>query len=88
MGKNILIIVLFIALSYLGYQYVQTQRTRPVTQPTEQVEKKSGELCAQVITPARDPNTGTITEFPTPCDVPDGWERIENDVPGLDLEVQ
>ena len=46
------------------------------------------QLCAQVITPARDPKTGTIKEFPTPCDVPKGWEVIENDVPSLDLQVQ
>jgi hypothetical protein len=32
-----------------------------------------GEFCAQVITPARNPQTGEVKQFPTPCDVPDGW---------------
>jgi len=40
-------------------------------------------LCAQVITPARNPDTGEIQEFPTPCDVPEGWEIIQNDIPSL-----
>ncbi len=34
------------------------------------------EVCIQVITPARNPQTGEIREFPTPCDVPEGWEVI------------
>lgn len=31
------------------------------------------EVCVQVITPARNPQTGECREFPTPCDVPQGW---------------
>ena len=34
-------------------------------------------LCIQVITPARNPETGECKEYPTPCDVPNGWEKIE-----------
>lgn len=45
-------------------------------------------VCAQVITPAVNPETGDIVEFPTPCDVPKGWEPVQNDIPDLDLEVQ
>lgn len=33
------------------------------------------EFCAQVITKACDPATGVCKEFPTPCDVPQGWRR-------------
>ena len=33
-------------------------------------------VCIQVITPARNTLTGEIKEFPTPCDVPQGWEII------------
>ncbi|MBN2361884.1 MAG: hypothetical protein JXR83_20705 [Deltaproteobacteria bacterium] len=29
--------------------------------------------CIQVITPAMNPDTGECVEFPTPCDVPEGW---------------
>ncbi|MEK9176844.1 MAG: hypothetical protein AAB923_00955 [Patescibacteria group bacterium] len=48
----------------------------------------NGTYCAQVITSARDPETGKIREFPTSCSVPPGWEVIENDIPELDLEIQ
>jgi len=33
-------------------------------------------VCIQVITPAKNPLTGEIKEFPTPCDVPAGWQTI------------
>ena len=35
--------------------------------------------CAQVLTDARDPSTGKIETFSTPCDVPEGWDRLETD---------
>ncbi len=44
---------------------------------------KDEAVCVQVITPARNPQTGIIQEFPTPCDVPEGWEVIQNDIPTL-----
>jgi hypothetical protein len=36
----------------------------------------AGQVCAQVIAPARNPQTGEVREFPTPCDVPSNWEQI------------
>ncbi len=33
-------------------------------------------FCAQVITKARNPKTGETGEFATPCDVPQGWQKI------------
>jgi hypothetical protein len=33
-----------------------------------------GEECVQVIAYAIDPASGECREFPTPCDVPEGWE--------------
>ncbi len=30
-------------------------------------------VCIQVITPAQNQTTGEIKDFPTPCDVPEGW---------------
>lgn len=42
-----------------------------------------GAVCIQVITPARNIETGEIKEFPTPCDVPSGWEIVQNQVPTL-----
>lgn len=34
------------------------------------------QVCIQVITPAKDPQTGECKEFPTPCDVPEGWDKV------------
>lgn len=31
-------------------------------------------ICIQVLAPARNPFTGEVRVFPTPCDVPAGWE--------------
>ncbi len=33
-------------------------------------------ICIQVITPAKNPTTGECKEFPTPCDVPKGWTKV------------
>ncbi len=37
------------------------------------------QVCIQVITPAKNPATGETRDFPTPCDVPTGWEVISAD---------
>ncbi|MBU4245782.1 MAG: hypothetical protein KKE71_01950 [Nanoarchaeota archaeon] len=34
--------------------------------------------CAQVITPAKNQATGECKEFPTPCDVPSGWDKVDS----------
>lgn len=39
---------------------------------------KNDEVCIQVITPAKNEETGECREFPTPCDVPEGWEKVES----------
>lgn len=36
----------------------------------------SSRACIQVITPARNDQTGECREFPTPCDVPQGWTKV------------
>lgn len=88
MGKNLIIAVLIAAVAGLAYLQWKPDSTAPQTTKTEAVTKDDSVVCAQVLTSARDPKTGAITEFPTPCDVPKDWEVIQNDVPGLDLEVQ
>ena len=40
-------------------------------------ESKEDRICIQVITPARNPQTGEVRDFPTPCDVPEGWEVVQ-----------
>ncbi|MCH7758933.1 hypothetical protein IID20_01070, partial [Patescibacteria group bacterium] len=34
-------------------------------------------ICIQVITPAKNPRTGECRRFPTPCDVPADWQKVE-----------
>jgi hypothetical protein len=66
-------------------------KAHPFTSGTATTTPSGGnntEVCAQVITSAVNPDTGDIKQFPTPCDVPKGWEVIQNDVPGLDLQPQ
>lgn len=39
---------------------------------------ESGVSCIQVIQSAKNPKTLECIEFPTPCDVPEGWEKVES----------
>ena len=74
-----------VAVAVAGYFFVLplfTQNQEPEVPANEDADDMS--VCIQVVTPARNPDTGQIKEFPTPCDVPEGWEVIINDVPGLD----
>lgn len=34
--------------------------------------------CIQVITYAKNPNTGTCCEYPNPCVVPNGWQQYQD----------
>lgn len=84
--------LILLAAGWFGHQYFGETVSEFLNQkPQEEITEtpdEGGMVCIQVITPARNPDTGEIKEFPTPCDVPEGWEKIENDVPGLDLQVQ
>ena len=92
-GGVSIIIVAILALTvgwfahqYFGNKVAQLFQNTPAHQATSTPSKPNTgthEICAQVITPARNPETGDIKEFPTPCDVPKGWEVIQNDIPGL-----
>lgn len=42
------------------------------------LEQKESEVCIQVITPAKNSTTGECKEFPTPCDIPVGWVKVES----------
>lgn len=33
-------------------------------------------VCIQIVTRARNPKTDEFKDFPTPCDVPEGWEKL------------
>lgn len=50
----------------------------PVEAPADGTpQQDDSEICIQVITTARNPDTGEVVEFPTPCDVPEGWEIVK-----------
>ena len=66
--KNILIIVILLAVAGGVWWYFSNS------------SEDTGEVCAQVITEARNPETGEVKEFPTPCDVPEGWEVTSGEV--------
>lgn len=44
----------------------------------DQTKNEQESFCIQVITTAKDPITGETKDFPTPCDVPEGWIIVEN----------
>lgn len=44
----------------------------------EQTQIGEETYCIQVITTAKDPISGESKDFPTPCDVPEGWIIVEN----------
>ncbi len=88
MAKNLIILALVAVIAVLGWYFLYKDKPETPSTETPSAEEEQMVICAQVITPARNPSTGEIKEFPTPCDVPDGWETIENDIPTLDLEVQ
>jgi tetratricopeptide (TPR) repeat protein len=39
-------------------------------------ESEKPGVCIQVITPAKNPQTGECKEFSTPCEVPKGWTKV------------
>ena len=51
-------------------------RPNPGEEDRSQKSEDKGIVCIQVITRARNPMTGEEKDFPTPCDVPKGWEKI------------
>ncbi|HYE22421.1 MAG TPA: hypothetical protein VD998_02405 [Verrucomicrobiae bacterium] len=75
----VFLFVVFGGLIFIIYNW-QYGRTNPAVGSGENESKYDTGVCIQVITPARNPFTGEIKEFPTPCDVPEGWERIRLDV--------
>lgn len=93
--KWLLLAIVCVLIGWFGHQYMDDIASfvggtvKPESSKTEPLKKADeGEYCAKVITPARNPETGDIQEFPTTCSVPKGWELIENDIPDLDLQVQ
>lgn len=68
-----LIILAVVAVFFLIRTSPDQTAIPPVPTPTP---TNSAIVCIQVITPARNPQTAEIKDFPTPCDVPEGWEKL------------
>lgn len=50
--------------------------TLTLTEPLSLSDTTGKKVCAQVITPAKNTKTGEVKKFPTPCDVPAGWQIV------------
>jgi|GEM_PF-3685261 len=51
-------------------------------------EPVEGRVCIQVITSAKNTQTGEVRDFPTPCDVPAGWEPLKVEIlPNVPVSV-
>ena len=90
MYRKIILILLAIALAVAGVWYIYSEYFRDNSSEQNMIvggEKAPGntntettrddaKICAQVITTAKNQSTGETKDFPTPCDVPVGWEVV------------
>jgi hypothetical protein len=63
----------FILLSLFGLGKANATKDCP--------QKHFTGICIQVITYARNPETGTCCVYPNPCVVPDGWQTSQTGCP-------
>jgi len=59
-----------------GFEIVKNLNVMAPPELGDQDKNEGGNICAQVVTTARDPITGEQRDFPTPCDVPQGWVTV------------
>lgn len=72
----VLVGILVLSLMAGGVYYLGTD-SKPKPSPTPIISQtQKPEVCIQIIAPAKNPKTGECKEFPTPCDVPEGWEKV------------
>jgi hypothetical protein len=64
-GYAFLVLAFLLAVSFI-YQMEYGKKTN------------EAQICIQVITPAKNNQSGEVKDFPTPCDVPEGWEKIDS----------
>ena len=64
-----------VALAFLVLSVLALEKTNAGPRPSSDCPRKpfSG-ICIQVITYARNPETGACCVYPNPCVVPDGWQ--------------
>lgn len=64
----------FIMGVLLVYQMQEKSETiNPGPSYNQNSGSQDSQICIQVITDARNPISGRVETFPTPCDVPEGW---------------
>lgn len=69
-----------------GLFYLQARQDKNlIIPPLDEESKDDGQVCVQVITPAKNPQTGEVRDFPTPCDVPEGWMMVDR---SLEMEEE
>lgn len=78
-------------LSRNGLRQLLKPELRPISTSTPAggriiYEEDEEEVCVQIITPACNPLTGECRKFPTPCDVPAGWKKIEAKEEPINIE--
>lgn len=64
--------MIVVGTGLIVWSFTREQVPEPLRDPA--IPDDDGQMCAQVITSAKNPETGEVVEFPTPCDVPEGWE--------------
>jgi hypothetical protein len=68
------LLIIFGGLILVIYDW---QYGRSQTVNDQQIGSGSGQVCIQMIAKARNIKTGDIKDFPTPCDIPSGWEELK-----------
>lgn len=64
-------------ITYFGFRLGKIPAsTTPASSPTATLQPKDDLVCIQVISYAKDPETNECKEFPNPCVVPEGWEKV------------
>lgn len=75
--RGVLLMVLGVALLWLGSRsWLAEEEIHDGGCYTAECAGVGDEVCIQVVTPARNPETGEVVDYPTPCDVPEGWEVV------------
>ncbi len=65
---------MLISLIY-NWQYGKTN-----SQSSSKIKDDNVIICLQVITTARNKVTGEIKDFPTPCNIPPGWIKVDKSI--------
>ena len=76
---TIIILIIVVLLAAIGgFYYYRNKKGGLVEMPGTGLPINSeSPVCIQVITPAKNSTSGECKEFPTPCDVLEGWQKVD-----------